>query len=85
MERAVQVQRQPVRWDSLKKMIHFICKKTSDCMGPSQPAFTIPSQLGKYAIEVSQPDKGDDRMLQACTYLGKKKKKMAAVSMSQFK
>ena len=30
-----------------RKMIKFICKKISDWMEPSQPAFTIPSQLGR--------------------------------------
>ena len=32
------------------KIIHFTCKKISDCMEPNQPAFTIPSQLIKHAI-----------------------------------
>ena len=30
-----------------RKMIKFICKKISDWMELSQPAFTIPSQLGR--------------------------------------
>ena len=31
------------------KMINFICNKISDCMKRNQPAFIIPSQLGKHA------------------------------------
>ena len=47
MKQAAQVKRQPVWWDSLKKMINFIYKKISDCIEQSQPAFTISSQLSK--------------------------------------
>ena len=32
-----------------RKMINVICKKISDWMEPSQPAFTIPSQLDRLA------------------------------------
>ena len=48
-----------------RKMINVICKKISDWMEPSQPAFTIPSQHGRLAshfhkipIEVGQPGLG---------------------------
>ena len=59
MERCVQVKRQPVWWDSLKKIINFICKKIYDCMEPSEPV----AHFHKMPIKVGQPDKGDDRML----------------------
>ena len=59
MERYVQVKRQPVWWDSLKKVINFICKKIYDCMEPSQPV----AHFYKMPIKVGQADKGDDRML----------------------
>ena len=48
MEWDAQVKKHPNWWTALK-MINFICKKNSHRMKPSQPAFIIPSQLGKRA------------------------------------
>ena len=31
------------------KILNFVCKKSYDLMEPKQPAFTIPSQVGKGA------------------------------------
>ena len=39
MEQAAQVKRKPIWWDSLKKMINFIYKKTFDNMEKSQPTW----------------------------------------------
>ena len=47
MEQAAQVKSLP--GGTALKMINFIYKKISDRMQQSQPAFTIPSQLGKHA------------------------------------
>ena len=74
-------------------MISFIFKKISDCMEPSQPAFTIPSQVvsmiahfHKMPMQEDQPIKGDRMLFLAFTYLGILQKKiinMEAVNMSK--
>ena len=48
MEWDAQAKRHPNWWTALK-VINFTCKKNSHRMKSSQPAFIIPSQLGKRA------------------------------------
>ena len=51
MEQAAQVKKQPIWWDSLKKMINFIYKKTSDHMEQSQPTLGYSRKKTKRGVK----------------------------------